>query len=128
MNPITIVGAIAAAGLLAYAGVSVYHAGEQNVQSQWDKATIKWQAEESAFKTKITGLERSVVQSQKEAQDAHAAENQKSAELVALQRNRTDAAVAGLRNAAAELSKRLAPKSDDTTALTECKAIASTYQ
>jgi hypothetical protein len=128
MNPITIAGGVAAAVALAYAGHTLYSAGKASVQSDWDKAKVAWQEERSALQTKVTSLERNLVVSQKEIQDAHESEKRKERELLALQRARADTAVAGLRNVTDQLSKRLAPKSDDSAALAECKAIASSYQ
>lgn len=122
-----VVGAAAALGV-GYGLHRVYEFGERSVQSDWDRDKLDRQRQLSEALERALAAERDLKQSQKEAQDAHEQANRHAEELLAVQRARTDTLVAGLRNTAAELSKRLAANEGDSAALRECKTVGSAYQ
>jgi len=128
MNPVYAVGGLAAAGALAYCGYALYGAGQASVRAEWDRSKLVWAEQRSALEERVRGFERGLPLIQKELDDARSLAETKAAELLALQRARADTAVAGLRDANRSLAERIAPKSDDSAALVECKAVAAAYR
>lgn len=123
-----LIGLGATALLVTYGAYTCYQAGKASTQAEWDQAKAAWQIEKGQLQSRIISSERSVVAAQKEAQDANA-EAQRAAEArIAAHRTKSDAAIGRLQQYADQLSKRIAASADDSAALGECKAIASTYQ
>ena len=128
MNPIYVAGGLAIAGTFAASCYFAYGAGQDSVQTEWDNAKIEWMEYKSALDAQIQAFERSIPVLQQEAENAKAIAQAKADELLALQRTRTDTAVAGLRDIHRTLTERITIKSDDSAALIECKATAVAYR
>lgn len=128
MNPLTLIGAGLATAALAYTHFVAYSAGQHKVQAKWDSDVKVRQAELSEYKDKLVTTERQLTLSQKEVQNVRAQEDAANAKVLALQRARVTATDRGLRDANAELAKRLAARDDDSAALAECKTAGSAYR
>jgi hypothetical protein len=128
MNPITLIGAGAALLVLTYTHYVAYSAGEQSVQSAWDRDVRARQEELSKYKDKLIQTERLLVTANKEVQDARAREAETAAKALAQQRDRVAAATRSLRDSNAELAKRFAAQSNDSTALAECKTAGAGFR
>lgn len=128
MNPITIIGAIGAVAVLTYTHSVAYQAGKHEVQAAWNKDVTTRSKELSVYKDRLIVLERSLSVSQKEAQDARLREDEANAKALAAHRSGAASADRRLRDANAELAKRLAAHANDSAALTECKAAGAGYR
>lgn len=128
MNPIYLAGGLAITGAFAASCYFAYGAGKNSVQTEWDKAKLEWVRQKSVLDNQVLTFERSIPLLQQGAENAKALAQAKADELLALQRTRTDTAVAGLRDVQRTITERLTIKSDDSTALIECKATAIAYR
>ena len=128
MNPITMAGGIAALALLGYTHFVAFSAGEHRVERKWDADKLVRLQKESSLKDQVTALERNLIGTQKEAQNAHIKESQAQSELITLQRARLSTVDRGLRDVTDKLAAGLRAQPDDSAALAECKTTASAYR